>query len=195
MLKHNGWTVVDGKPAKVWWDDEGVSYFMKGGECISFEDIPDMHGSRRAARESIRGSKPRGINMDLTMRAIATKLRIDADPYGTLVSRVLEAVDDLNDRHHRLDVMFGEKVEKLQTSEWLLHDSKAQVQDLNERLMKSISLTDHDEQVKQLTLKLHQANMTVHALELKAEALHCHQVMLAAQRGQLRKEVAALRGK
>jgi len=195
MLKHNGWTVIDSKPAKVWWDDKGASYYMKDGEYLLFESTPHMHGSRRKARESIESSKPKGTNMDKVLRGIAVRLRIPEDPYDTLDTRVLEAIDDLYDQHHRLDLMLGEKLEKLQTSEWQLHDAKAQVQDLITRLAKSVTLDYHGEQVKQLTLQLHQSNMTIHALELKAEALHCHQVMLAAQREQLRKEVAALGGK
>lgn len=100
----------------------------------------------------------------------------------TILSSLLEV--DVEDIHDEVaDYVAGRRsqsreIDGLKRARGAAESQARDLADSQQRLMAD---------VVDLTTKLGQARKEIWALELKAEALHCHQVMLAAERASLRK--------
>jgi len=180
------WVVVDGKPVKVRW--EGSVLVRVDGSNEDIDTHTEVFGSRREARESISTSKPPTI--DKKLKKLATILGAEAmgydDIFLPLNARAAELVQDYERLVSQLTTSRLDRDSAYRRLEVLDHELQERI---NANSIMRVSLAGEKKAVTDLTAQLKTARMEIFALELKAEALHCHQIMLVAERERLRKQV------
>jgi chromosome segregation ATPase len=199
------WILKEGKPVKVRW--EGPQLVTADGTPIIADDV-EIFDTRKAARDA----RPRPPSIDRQVEDLARVMGVgDDDPDNILLhlktravalakaEKSLEAVahtldcgvNVVLDRviahiavHRDLDKKFQDLWVQRDAARGQAAEAEAEAHDRRKRAV----LLEND--VADLRAQLAQARREIWALELKAEALHCHQVMLAAERQRLRQRLA-----
>jgi hypothetical protein len=110
-----------------------------------------------------------------------------------LIDEILSCIRRLisANRHHESRITDLEK--EKQRIQWDSQDQIGELihqrTELEKQLRGSINKKEHCDMVNDLQAQLKTATMELRAYEIKCEALHCHQLMLVAQRAQLQKQL------
>ena len=186
------WILRDGKPVRVRWQGPTLTY-VDDDMAVIADDV-EIFDTRRRAREA----RPRPVSVDDQIAKIADYLGVGAD-LDAVFERIRSLVFEHESMTSDIKVMasaLGEIPNPATVREAvkiLDREHRRAIERLDE-CQAALAVSNHiattaQNDCRRLRTALKIARTEIWALELKAEALHCHQVMLAAERARLRKEL------
>lgn len=207
------WGVIDGEVVKLWCPHGEIQLHPDANQNIVLPDPPsDMHifNTRKAARKYLkpkfRKADPMVGFVDQLVNQLVNLLQPDLREDLEVPAAIIDKIEYLLRTINKLNVDLKDSSDRLNRMADAKQQAVCDMQDehskrLDERAdyeKKMRGMTDKKEaydQINTLQEQLNAAKQENMAYEIKCEALHCHQLMLIAQRAQLQKRVKELEAK